>query len=187
MKHDLNLSKFTILVIAQKQPYSEEYSVLSKNKILSPTSSIISLNPIVEDELIRVGGRISKNQLTVSNLNQVIINKKHPLSKLMVSDHHRFNFYIGCEHTIAAIRKHYWIPSCRGLIRTVLNKCFQNPLMSDLPKERFSINEKPFSKTGIDYFGPIYVKTSKKTRSTQRNKKRYGVLFTCLTTRVIHL
>ena len=59
--------------------------------------------------------------------------------------------------------------------------------MSDLPKERFAMNEKPFSKTGIDYFGPIYVKTSRITRSTQGNNKRYRVLFICLTTRAIHL
>ena len=106
-KHDLNHSKLTILVIAQKQSYPEVYSVLSKKRILSLTSSIISLNPVFENELILVGGRISKNQLPVSNLNQVIINKKHPLSKLIVSNHHRFNFHIGREHTLAAIRKHY--------------------------------------------------------------------------------
>ena len=143
-----------------------------------------------------MGRRISKNQLTVNNLNQVIINKKYPLSKLIVSDHDHFNFHIGRKHTHAVIRKQYWIPSCRGLIRTVLNECLhckkmsakpRNPLTSDLPKERFTINEKPFSKTGINYFGPIYVKTSKRTRSTQGNKTRYGVLFTCLTTRAIHL
>ena len=59
-----------------------------------------------------------------------------------MSDHHRFNFHIGCEHALAAIRKQYWIPSCHGLIRSVLNECFhckkmfakpENPLMSDLP------------------------------------------------------
>ena len=33
--------------------------------------------------------------------------------------------------------------------------------MSDLPKELFAINKKPFSETGIDYFRPIYVKTSR--------------------------
>ena len=82
------------------------------------------------------------------------------------------------------------------MVRTILNECFhckkmfakpQNRLMPDLPKEQFAINKKPFSKTRIDYFGPIYVKTSKRTQSTQRNYKRYGVLFTCLTTRAIHL
>ena len=53
-----------------------------------------------------------------------------------------------------------------------LNECFyckkmfgkpQNPLMSDLSKERFAIIEKAFRNTGIDYFGATYVKTSKKT------------------------
>ena len=57
----------------------------------------------------------------------------------------------------------------------------QNPLISDLPKEQFAINKKPFSKTGIDYFGPRYVKTSRRTQSTRGNNRRYGVLFTCLT------
>ena len=50
-----------MLVIASKQSYPEEYSVLTKNKILPPTSSIISLSPIFEDELIRVEGCISEN------------------------------------------------------------------------------------------------------------------------------
>ena len=93
----------TIPSVAQKQSYSEEYSILSKNKILSPTSSIVPLNPIFEVELIRMGGRISKNQLIVSYLNQVIISKKHPLSKLIASDHPCFNFHIGHGHKAAAI------------------------------------------------------------------------------------
>ena len=50
----------------------------------------------------------------------------------------------------------------------------RNSLMSDLPKERFAINKKPFSKTGIDYFGHIYVKTSKRTQSTQGITKDMG-------------
>ena len=130
-----------------------------------------------------MGRRISKNQLTVNNLNQVIINKKYPLSKLIVSDHDHFNFHIGRKHTHAVIRKQYWIPSCRGLIRTVLNECLhckkmsakpRNPLTSDLPKERFTINEKPFSKTGINYFGPIYVKHRKELDQLKEIKKDMG-------------
>ena len=59
--------------------------------------------------------------------------------------------------------------------------------MSDLPKERLSFNEQPFTHTGIDYFGPINVKLTRKTRSNQATHKRYGALFTCLTTRAVHL
>ena len=41
--------------------------------------------------------------------------------------------------------------------------------------------------TGIDFFGPLIVKLSKKTRANQAKAKRYGVIFTCTTRRVIHL
>ena len=122
---------------------------------------------------MNVGGRILESPLAVSNLTQVITNeKKRSLSKFIVSDHHQFNIQIGREHTLAAIRKHYCIPSSRGFNQMVLNECFyckkmfakpQNPLMSDLSKERFHINEKSYSTTGIDYFGPTHVKTSKRT------------------------
>ena len=59
--------------------------------------------------------------------------------------------------------------------------------MSELPKERSDAYEKPFYNTGIDFFGPIIVKLSKKTRVNQAKAKRYGVIFTCLATRAIHI
>ena len=37
------------------------------------------------------------------------------------------------------------------------------------------------------YFGPIYVKFSGKARSNQAIAKRYGVIFTCLTVRAVHI
>ena len=49
----------------------------------------------------------------------------------------------------------------------------QNPPVSDLPKERFA-NKEPFSKTEIDYFGPIYLKTLKRTPPLKGNSKGYG-------------
>ena len=59
--------------------------------------------------------------------------------------------------------------------------------MGEIPEERLSISEKPFSSTGIDYFGPFLVKYAKHTRRNSALNKRYGVIYTCLTTRAIHL
>ena len=59
--------------------------------------------------------------------------------------------------------------------------------MSSIPIDRIAVNQKPFSSTGVDYFGPIIIKLNKRTRSAQPTAKRYGVLFTCLTTRGVHL
>ena len=52
--------------------------------------------------------------------------------------------------------------------------------MVDLPRERLS-QESPFTNCGIDMFGPILVKEGRK------EMKRYGCLFTCLSSRAIHI
>ena len=59
--------------------------------------------------------------------------------------------------------------------------------MGDVPKERLSIGDKPFLNIGIVYFGPYHVKMKKRTRSNSGTAKRYGVLFTCLMTRAVHI
>ena len=53
--------------------------------------------------------------------------------------------------------------------------------MSDLPKERLAYQSPPFTNTGVDYFGPLYVTVRRTT------EKRWGFLFTCLTTRAVHV
>ena len=52
--------------------------------------------------------------------------------------------------------------------------------MSDLPEKRVSPTA-PFHYTGMDVFGPFYIKEGRKTL------KRYGLIFTCLASRAVHL
>ena len=59
--------------------------------------------------------------------------------------------------------------------------------MSNLPKARLAINQPPFTNTGIDYFVPLTVKQGRCSRSTDETSKRYGAIFTCLSTRAIHI
>ena len=54
------------------------------------------------------------------------------------------------------------------------------PLMPPLPGKRVS-ESTPFTYTGIDYFGPLFVKLRSETQ------KVWVCLFTCLVTRAIHL
>ena len=64
------------------------------------------------------------------------------------------------------------------------------PRMPPWPKER--VNEAlPFEYTGLDYFGPLYVKqyphTSDQKTTPCKDKKVWVCLFTCLVVRAIHL
>ena len=47
----------------------------------------------------------------------------------------------------------------------------------------------PFSAVGLDYFGPLYVRSGPKTRSRKNAtlNKRYGCIFTCLRYRAAHI
>ena len=52
--------------------------------------------------------------------------------------------------------------------------------MADLPKDRLDVSP-PFTFCGVDMFGPYHVKSGRKT------VKRYGVIFSCLACRAVHI
>ena len=53
--------------------------------------------------------------------------------------------------------------------------------MANLPSGRLACDEAPFTHCGVDLFGPVYIKQGRK------QLKRWGVLYTCLTVRCVHL
>ena len=53
--------------------------------------------------------------------------------------------------------------------------------MADLPTDRVTPGEPVFSSVGVDLFGPFYVKRGR------AQVKRYGVVFTCMSTRAVHI
>ena len=88
------------------------------------------------------------------------------------------------------LRERFWIMRARVLIKSVLRRCFdcrkkQAPVgeqkMADLPVDRVTAGKPPFSNVGVDCFGPFIVKRGRS------NVKRYGVIFTCLAIRAVHI
>ena len=82
----------------------------------------------------------------------------------------------------------------RKAVKTVLRKCilskkfegqpYTEPLPPDLPEERVR-GGPPFATTGIDFAGPLYVKAL--STESDEHVKSYICLFTCASTRAIHL
>ena len=88
------------------------------------------------------------------------------------------------------MRQQFWIPRGKSFTRKIIHDCLycnrrrakpEIPVMASLPRERLAFSEPPFTNTGVDYFGPMNVKKGRVT------EKRWGCLFTCLTTRAVHL
>ena len=185
-----------ILRFCQSESFQKEILRLQKVNPVPKNSTILSLEPAFTDNLLCVGGCLKSTELSLKCHSQIIIDKNHPLAALLIKYHHEINLHSGREQTLSSIRKKYWITSSRGLIQRVLKNCSfckrrsakpQQSFMSNIPIDRIAVNEKPFSNTGVDYFGPIIIKLNKRTRSTQPTAKRYRVLFMCLTTRGVHL
>ena len=92
--------------------------------------------------------------------------------------------------TLNDLRSHgYWIVGGGSEVATYISKCItcrkvrgalQEQKMADLPKERLE-PAPPFTYCGVDLFGPWHNKEGR------RELKRYGVPFTCMSPRAVHL
>ena len=150
-----------------------------------------TLSPFVDDKgIIRVGGRIDKAILSYEEKHPVLLPNEHRISLLITSHMHNHG-HPGVATTTAKIRRKYWILKASKLSKAVKFKCVtcremahkaETQLMADLPVLRLAPQTPPFYYTACDYFGPFSVKIG-------RNKKaqHYGVIFTCLNTRAVHL
>lgn len=144
--------------------------MLKQQKEVLKGSPIATLTPYLDREgLIRVGGRINNATIPYEQKHPVIIPASTDLAKLIIQDAHISTLHGGITTTIAYIRKKYWIPQLKKSARAAIRRCTTCTrfnaetavqLMGQLPKERVTPS-RPFAHTGIDYAGPIDVRTSK--------------------------
>ena len=154
-------------------------------------SSLKKLNPMLDqDGMIRVGGRLKHAPLTYESKHQIILPYRHHITDLIIAHHHQESGHMGQEFVLSCLRQNYWIIKGRSAVRRVLSNCFAcrrrsaprgEQLMADLAEDRLKPDEPPFTYVGVDYFGPIFV------RRGRSQIKNYGCLFTCLTTRAVHI
>ena len=154
------------------------------------SSSLRKLDPKLVDGLLRVAGRLCRADVEFGSKHQILLPRDSPLSKLILEHIHKSVGHLGKNSILAELRRHYWIigaPSViKGIVsRGVICRRYQAPAeqqkMASLPRERLALNEPPFSRVGMDYFGPFEVKRGRSV------VKRYGGIFTCLTSRAVHL
>lgn len=188
---ELNRAEMEIVQYCQQCSFQSEISALKKGEqVLKRKSPIYRLDPYLQDGILRVGGRLHKSAMPEVSKHPMIMPKDHHATNLLLQDIHEKTGHSGRNFMLSRLRQRYWIPLANAAIRKLLFRCVtcrknhaktQEQKMADLPMDRLLPDKPPFTNVGMDYFGPIEVKKGRTI------VKRYGVLFTCLTTRALHI
>ncbi|XP_077974481.1 uncharacterized protein LOC120338155 [Styela clava] len=182
---ELRNAELEIIKYEQSKYFCEEIRLLSNNQEIPKSSTLISLRPFLKNDILRVGGRIKDAPISYDAKHPIVIPKDSLIASLMVDYIHRTTGHNGREYVLAEIRQNYWIVKGTSLVRKIINNCVlcrrkqrkpEYQEMSDLPVDRVTPDKPPFSYVALDCFGPFFI------RQGRNDVKRYGVLFTCLTT-----
>ncbi|XP_065203854.1 uncharacterized protein LOC135833945 [Planococcus citri] len=145
-----------------------------------------------ENNVLRCRGRLENcTYLTDEEKHPILLLPDWPITKLIVMHYHNKLYHVGTQHTLAEIRRKFWIPTGRRVVYFTLknncknckklrNKPYRAPPTPPLPKSRLNPT-KPFENSGVDILGPLYVKFA------PGECKRWILIFTCLVTRAIHM
>ena len=181
----------------QKKTFPSEMNQLSENQdpknfvsSVAKSSPLSALDPFLDQGILRVGGRLRRANIPESVRYPIIIPRKGHITDLIIQHEHKQLGHVGANHVLASLRQRYWIIGGMTNVRNVIHRCvtcrrYQGPLqqqkMADLPGCRVDDTLPPFSYTGVDYFGPFVI------RDGRKYPKFYGVLFTCMVSRCVHL
>lgn len=196
LQEELAQVKNVVILSVQRSVFSEEYKALAERRNIPKNSPLAMLNPVLDENgLIRVGGRLAHAQLNSEERNPVILPGRHHISTLVIQHYHKQVQHQGRLFTEGAIRTAgFWLVGGKACVSSVLHKCFicrrlrgknQHQLMADLPEERLNTSP-PFSYVGLDVFGPFTV-IARRTRGGHAHSKRWAVLFSCMSTRAVHI
>ena len=164
--------------------------------LLSNFAQIFKPKILESDGILRVGGHLLKTKFPFSVKYPILLPKSHDASLAILKHYHEKSFHQGRLITRGAlVDAGYYLIGGRQIIKKFLANCVicrklrassETQMMADLPSDRVE-TAAPFSNTGVDVCGPWTIYDGKSTRNRTGTKKVWVVLFTCLTSRAIHV
>ena len=171
--------------------FKGEISAIKDGRMVPKKSPLYRLRPVLDDDVLRVSGRLEFAPQKWESRQQIILPSSHVITKRIIEDaDKKLHHSSGREYVLAKIRERYWPLQARRNVRKVLASCFlcrkvrSRPLtqrMADLPTSRLQTYSPPFTSTGVDCFGHFMV------RQGRSQAKRWGCIFTCMTSRAVHI
>ena len=172
---EIQLSELFLVKITQKaSTLSDEHEEVTKRLGLAPD----------KEGILRCQGRITGEY-------PVYLPTKSQFTKLVVQDSHHRTLHGGVAVTMAKVRERWWIEKLRSLVKKEIHNCckckryrmkpLSSPPTAPLPDFRTQ-GQRAFQKVGVDFAGPLEYKVSK-----NKQGKAYVALYTCATSRAVHL
>ena len=151
------------------------------------------LKPVQDESgLWVVGQRLkNKNPMTVDSSLQKLLPYRHHVTRLFMQRGHTSG-HRGRDATLARFRQLYWVTQGSKLAQSIKSKCqmcklreakFLEQQMGQLPEARLKPSP-AFTHVMIDLFGPYSVRGEVQKRTSG---KAYGVIFTDLVMRAVHI
>ena len=157
-----------------------------------PPLLVSQFNLFVDEHgILRARSRIKNANVESGCIEPILLPSRHYYSDLVIQEYHTKVFHNGVRDTLNAIRQRYWVLRGRESVKKLVRRCvicrklegifFKPASGHDLPHSRVD-DGPPFINTGIDFAGPLFI-----SDRSNANKKVYICLFTCASTRAVHL
>ncbi len=136
-----------LIKAAQREAFEEELKCLSQNPAkLSMNNRLYQLDPILQNKLLRVGGRLRKSNAALELKHPVILPKEGIVTQLILEHCHEKTQHQGRGQTLNELRASgYWILGASKVVAKLINNCvtcrkMRRPVeeqrMADLPADR---------------------------------------------------
>ena len=139
---DLRAAESALIMYAQRQCFGDVIQRMPNKEPISKQSSVMKLDPIVIDGIMRVGGRLDRAPVGFEARHPIIL--AH-VSHLIISHFHVLTGHGGIGLTMNSLFQRFWIMKATSAIRRVITNCthcrlrYAKPnqqLMTNLPQDR---------------------------------------------------
>ncbi|XP_054709284.1 uncharacterized protein LOC129218990 [Uloborus diversus] len=187
---ELNEAENYCILNTQEHAFLSEKNTLIKGEELESNSKIKCFNPFLdENKIIRLGGRLQFSSLTEEEKHPILLSNNNEITELLIHENHEKVAHGGLSATLTILRQRFWILKATKVTKSIIKKCLicrkhrAKPfceVTAPLPADHI-MKTSAFEVSAVDFAGLIYIKDKHATQ------KAYICLFTCATSRAVHL
>ncbi|XP_014208231.1 uncharacterized protein LOC106639235 [Copidosoma floridanum] len=190
---ELRDAYFACVRLSQREFFSMEIESLQTGDRVAAKRPLLTLDPIIADDVLRVGGQLQHSTLCFDERHPPILEGRCPLAKLVIRWAHVQALHGGAWLTSAFVARKAWIIGGRRQIKSFFNRCLictrlqarpATQHMAPLPAAQITPT-RAFQCTGVDYAGPFNILSAKGRGFCA--SKGYVAVFVCMAWKAIHL